>query len=108
MKFLKQRLSHLADKGKKLINSPIKKSVITTVVIAAFAFHTNPIAFADNSNLSTVYHVYLNDTYLGTVSKKSTVEKVVAKKIETMGQSYKDINLQLGSTIKYIPEQVFH
>jgi murein DD-endopeptidase MepM/ murein hydrolase activator NlpD len=108
MKFLKQRLSHLADKGKKLINSPIKKSVITTVVIAAFAFHTNPIAFADNSNLSTVYHVYLNDTYLGTVSKKNTVEKVVAKKIETMGQSYKDINLQLGSTIKYIPKQVFH
>jgi murein DD-endopeptidase MepM/ murein hydrolase activator NlpD len=90
------------------MNSPIKKTIITTVAIAAVAFHTNPVAFADDSKLSTDYYVYYNDTYLGTVSDKSIVTKVVSEKLEKMSQSYKDINLQLGSDIKYIPEQVFH
>jgi murein DD-endopeptidase MepM/ murein hydrolase activator NlpD len=107
MKFSKQTLSNLTGKAKKLINTPVKKAVITTVAIAAIAFHPYPVAFADNSKLTTVYYVYLNDTYLGTVTNKNVVNKIISEKLKTMEQSYKNMNLQLGSQLKFIPEQVF-
>jgi murein DD-endopeptidase MepM/ murein hydrolase activator NlpD len=100
-------LSNLTDKAKKLINTPVKKAVITTVAIAAIAFHPYPVAFADNSKLTTVYYVYLNDTYLGTVNNKNIVNNVISEKVKSMEQSYKNMDLQLGSQLKFIPEQVF-
>ncbi len=107
MKFSKQTLSNLTDKAKKYINTPVKKAVITTVAIAAIAFHPYPVAFADNSKLTTVYYVYLNDTYLGTVTNKNIVNKIIAEKVKTMEKSYKDLDFQIGTQLKFIPEQVF-
>ena len=47
------RFTNFTEKAMKLINSPFKKSIIISVTIAALAFHTNPVALADNSKLST-------------------------------------------------------
>jgi murein DD-endopeptidase MepM/ murein hydrolase activator NlpD len=52
------RFTNFTEKARKLISSPFKKSIIISVTIAALAFHTNPVALADNSKLSTVHDSY--------------------------------------------------
>ncbi|RDU37944.1 peptidase M23 [Neobacillus piezotolerans] len=55
--------------------------------------------------LTTVYYVYLNNTYIGTVTDKNVVETIVEKQLLDMQKLNK--NFKLGSEITYIPEQVF-
>ena len=58
--------------------------------------------------LTTVYYVYLNETYIGTVSNKEVVDTIIAEKVETLKNTHKDINLQIAPQVEYISEQVFH
>ncbi|HJV17257.1 MAG TPA: peptidoglycan DD-metalloendopeptidase family protein, partial [Bacillales bacterium] len=69
---------------------------------------SGPIVLAENSNLTTVYHVYFNDTFVGIVSDKGTIKELISEKSKEIEKSYKNMNLELGSQITYIPEQVFH
>lgn len=107
MGLIKQQLLNITNKTKILVHFPIRKIVITTVLVVVLGLQMNYITFANNSNLTTVYYVYLNDTYIGIVSDKSIIDNVLSEKLKTMEQSYKDLNLQFGSKIKYVPEQVF-
>ncbi len=86
----------------------LKTSIITAMAASIIAFSNGPVALADTSKLTTVYYVYLNNTYIGTVSDKGIVEKLISEKADTLKESYQNVNLTLDSQINYIPEQVFH
>ncbi len=58
--------------------------------------------------LTTVYHVYHNQQYIGTVSDKEVVKKIVEEKEDKFKESMKDLDLKFGSDIEYIKEHVFH
>lgn len=91
---------------KKLL---LKTAVITAMAASVITFSNGPVALATStSKLTTVYYVYLNDTYIGTVSDKNVVEELVAEKEASLKKSYKDVDLNLGSGVQYISEQVFH
>ncbi|SFB01908.1 MULTISPECIES: M23 family metallopeptidase [unclassified Bacillus (in: firmicutes)] len=107
MAYLREKLDMLKNKSKNTLISPLKKAVFTAAAAVTLSFGAVSGASADNSKLTTVYYVYLNDTYIGTVSNKAVVEHVVDKKIEAVEGSYKDLNLSVGSQLKYVPEQVF-
>nr|WP_263324007.1 M23 family metallopeptidase [Neobacillus sp. Marseille-Q6967] len=98
------------NKGKKTNNLTKKRSlkiaVMTALAASTFAF-SNPANAATETKLTTVYHVYMNETYLGTVSDKEIVERILADKVETLKESYTDVDLNLGSQVEYIKEQVF-
>jgi murein DD-endopeptidase MepM/ murein hydrolase activator NlpD len=81
MRFTKQTLSNLTGNAKKLMNSPLRKSIITAVTIAALAFHTNPVAHADNSKLSTV-----NDSQKVTKAEKTIDHRTQAAAIVINGK----------------------
>ncbi|WP_066310622.1 peptidoglycan DD-metalloendopeptidase family protein [Bacillus sp. FJAT-29814] len=85
----------------------LKTTVAATVAASIIAFSSGPVALADSSKLTTIYHVYVNGTYIGNVNDKEVVDKVVAEKIGTMKELLKHRNLKLGSQVQYIPEQVF-
>src|SRR5690625_4762517 len=66
-------------------------------------------AFADSSaNLQTVYHVYVDDTHIGTVSGKGVVTEIIQKKIKEAQEKYDDVTLTTGENISYIEEKSFH
>jgi murein DD-endopeptidase MepM/ murein hydrolase activator NlpD len=86
----------------------LKTVVITAMAASVIAFSNGPVALASTSKLTTVYYVYLNDTYMGTVSDKNIVDQLIAEKVDALKKSYKDVDLNLGSDVQYISEQVFH
>jgi murein DD-endopeptidase MepM/ murein hydrolase activator NlpD/CBS domain-containing protein len=85
----------------------LKTTIITALAASVVAFSNGPVAFASNSKLTTVYYVYLNHTYIGTVSDTDIVEKRISEKTDTLKQNYKNVNLNVNPTVEYVPEQVF-
>ncbi|ALC88535.1 peptidase M23 [Bacillus sp. FJAT-18017] len=101
----------MAVMSKKRFTLTSKKMKLSKIIIAllaasAFAFSTNQVVEA-KSELTTVYYVYLDDTYIGTVTDKEIVEDIVDKEIKQMEQANKNLTYTISSEITYIPEQVF-
>lgn len=108
MKNLKQKLSNLAGKTSIEMKPAIKNSIMAAVTVATLSFGAGNAALAANSDLTTVYYVYLNDKFVGTVADKAEVKKLVDDKVAAMEKNYADLEMDLGLDISFIPEQVFH
>jgi murein DD-endopeptidase MepM/ murein hydrolase activator NlpD len=100
------------NKGKKSSKLTKKRSLktaaMTTLTASVLAFSSVAASAAITSKLTTVYHVYHNETYIGTVSDKEIVEEIITEKVERLENSYQDIDFHIGSEVEYISEQVFH
>lgn len=108
MKNLKHRLSNLAGKTSKEMKPAIKKSIMAAVTVAALSFGAGNSAVAAESNLTTVYYVYVNDKFVGTVVDKAQVEQLVEDKLAAVKKEYADLDVELGLDVSFIPEQVFN
>ncbi|WP_419954860.1 peptidoglycan DD-metalloendopeptidase family protein [Neobacillus niacini] len=97
------------SKSSKFVKKQSLKTAVMTAFTASTLFISSVSASAAGSiKLTTVYHVYHNQQYIGTVSNKEVVEKIVEEKADQFQESTKDLNLEFGSDIEYIKEQVFH
>ena len=81
---------------------------MTAFAASALVFSSMSASAAGTFKLTTVYHVYHDQQYIGTVSDKEVVEKIVEEKAAEFKESTKGLNLEFGSDIDYIKEQVFH
>lgn len=96
-------------------NSPlkiIKRIAITTIAATTIALgvaNINPTFAESNENdfLNTVYYVYIDGEFLGTVNDKQEIEQAVNKKIQSLKDTYKGLDLS-ASNLTLIPEIVFH
>ncbi|PLR96483.1 M23 family metallopeptidase [Bacillus sp. T33-2] len=107
MENLKKKLSRFSGKSSFQMKPVIKKAVITAFAVSALSFGAGDVTLAADSNLTTVYYVYANDKFIGTVSDKAKIEKLVQEKIDGMKEEFKDLNLSLDSDVNFVPEQVF-
>lgn len=97
------------NKGNKFAKKQsLKNVVMTAFATSALIFGSMSASAAGSTKLTTVYHVYNNHEYIGTVSDKEAVEKIVEEKEDVLKESTKDMDLNFGSNIEYIKEQVFH
>lgn len=108
---LKESLLKLSEKAEKVrlqSNGVIKKTIIATLVVSTISVNT---AFANPTNttkLQKIYHVYINNEYLGTVSDKAMVENLVNEKVDQAKEVYKGFELSLKTDeIVFVPEQMF-
>lgn len=86
-----------------------KKIALSAIVFSSLTLGIEEIALADEDlNFKTVYYVYLDDQYIGTVSDKALVENVIQDKLNHFNKTYEE-NLEpaVGSDLTYITEQVF-
>lgn len=68
----------------------------------------SPVAYANSeSNLLTIYHVYLDDDYIGSVDDQAIIEQHISTKIKTMNDSDRDYTYGYEQEIAFIPERVF-
>jgi murein DD-endopeptidase MepM/ murein hydrolase activator NlpD len=107
MNNLKHRLSNLAGKTSREMKPAIKKSIMAAVTVAALSFSAGSAALAADSDLTTVYYVYVNDKFIGTVADKTQVEKLVEAELATVKKEFADLNVDLGLDVSFVPEQVF-
>ncbi|AGK56170.1 M23 family metallopeptidase [Bacillus sp. 1NLA3E] len=104
----KMSLSNLTGNTTARLIPQVKKVAITAIAVTALSFsllHSAPLA--SGSETTTVYYVYFNEKYIGTVSDKKVVETVVKNKLQELKANYNGVNLSTGSQLTYIPEQVF-
>lgn len=103
MNIQKNTLSKLTGNTSK----GLKRIALSAVALSTLSLGIATAAFAE-SNLTTVYYVYIDDQYVGTVSDKEVVEKAIQEKLDrSHGSNEKNMNLTIGSHLTYIPEQVF-
>ena len=107
MKNLKHKLSSLTGKTTRDIKPAIKKSIMAAVTVATLSFSAGNVALAADSDLTTVYYVYVNDKFIGTVADRSEVENLVDEKLTSIQKEYEDLEVDLGLDVSFIPEQVF-
>ncbi|MBM7653815.1 M23 family metallopeptidase [Neobacillus cucumis] len=84
----------------------LKTTVITAMAASVIAFSNGPIAFAFTP--SKIYHVYLNGTYIGNVTDKTVVNKLIAEKVDMAKKSFTNLNLKIEPQVQYIAEQAFN
>lgn len=86
----------------------LKKTVIATLVVSTITINS---AFAQSHKepqLKTIYHVYVNDEFLGTVTNRDHVERLVQEKIERVKTAHQDKDLTyITDELSIIPEQIF-
>ncbi|MBS4189857.1 M23 family metallopeptidase [Bacillus sp. FJAT-49705] len=92
----------------KNIKNALKKTAITAIAVAGITFTAGVSAHASAEKLTTVYYVYIDDQYIGTVTDKSKIEDLIDKKVKEEESVYKNLNLSLNSEVSFVPEQVFH
>ncbi|ESU34525.1 hypothetical protein G3A_00575 [Bacillus sp. 17376] len=107
MNNLKHRLSNLAGKTSREMKPAIKKSIMAAVTVAALSFGAGNAALAADSEITTMYHVYVNNKFVGTVTDKSQVEQLVEDKLTSVKKEYADLDVELALDVSFIPEQVF-
>src|SRR5690606_12774401 len=85
-----------------------------TIKIAASIFlvmglNTNPAAAqdVDHEELETVYHLYNEGSYLGTVNEEEQVEELVNTKVAETAKEFADLKLEPDESFSVIAEQVF-
>jgi murein DD-endopeptidase MepM/ murein hydrolase activator NlpD len=102
MKLLNKLPRHIKEVMAPKITKVALSSIIATSL--AFGIASSPLA---SESLTTVYYVYLNSEYIGTISDKSVVNDVVEDKVEQLKEEYSNYDISLESQLSYIPEQVF-
>jgi murein DD-endopeptidase MepM/ murein hydrolase activator NlpD len=83
----------------------MKKFTLGVALAATFIFGAEN-AFAQTS-LTTVYHIYLNEEYMGTVDNKQVIDKLSHSKIEEQKTKYANVTLTVED-IEVVPEQMFN
>jgi len=108
---VKNQLSKFSGKAEQIrikTNGVIKKTIVATLIISTITINT---AFAETKTepkLQTIYHVYINDEFLGTVTDKSKVEDLVNNKLNTVKEQYKNFDLSYKTdNVVFVPEQIF-
>ncbi|WP_075983344.1 M23 family metallopeptidase [Bacillus massilinigeriensis] len=109
MVFGKNRISIHTRNASTSIKTKLMKTTIAALTISSLSLSGGmSSAFAKDPNLTTVYYVYLNNEYLGTVSDKDVVDEVINAKINQEKQSFEKYDLSVGNQLTFIPEQVFN
>ncbi|WP_345241538.1 peptidoglycan DD-metalloendopeptidase family protein [Pontibacillus salipaludis] len=87
-------------------NSLWKKIALTTCLGVGITFGS---VYADNieSQIPTVYHVYVDGEHLGIVDDKKVVKEHVQEKIDKAEEKHKDLPLTVGEEVTYVPEKMF-
>lgn len=96
-------LSGFTTKLKPAIN----KSIVSVLTVSALTFGTGHLIAAANSQLTTFYHLYIQNEYIGKVKDIAEVELFLEQKVESMEDQYQGVELELGEDFSYIPEQAF-
>lgn len=84
-----------------------KKVAVTALLFLVVSFN---LAFAneDSTNsIDKIYHVYLEDEYVGTVSDDTKVKKIIEAKEKEASLIYTEYEVDAESLVTLVPEQVF-
>ena len=78
--------------GEKQLHNHVsfsKKMTMGIALAATITFGTHSVSAQAENSLSTVYHVYLDGQYMGTVDNQNVIEQVATIKISNVVVHYR-------------------
>ncbi|WP_391118707.1 peptidoglycan DD-metalloendopeptidase family protein [Psychrobacillus sp. L3] len=109
--FLKRKNEEQTDSHLDVLSNGkskmMKKVAVSILLISCLSFN---MAFANEGKKSTlkeVYHIYSNGQYVGTLSDKKEIQKIIEQKEQATSTQYEDFSIKAGSNLSIVPEQVF-
>ncbi|MFJ1245066.1 hypothetical protein ACEXP9_21005, partial [Bacillus amyloliquefaciens] len=60
-----------------------------------------------NDSLQKIYHVYIDNNYIGPVSNEEAVSEVIQTKEKEASTQFKEFDIEAGTNVTVIPEKVF-
>lgn len=100
--------------SKKNIIILLVASFILTLLFGMLNIDSNVVYAEGNNPITTMYHLYLDDTYLGAVTDETSVDDLIEKEIEAKEEAQESededelLTYGLKETITMVPERVFH
>ncbi|WP_274308643.1 peptidoglycan DD-metalloendopeptidase family protein [Solibacillus daqui] len=88
-------------------NGKLKIAAVLALLVSTVTFNLGFANETDKEEFAKIYHVYVADAYVGSVADEAIVEQIVMKKEQEARQQYQNIELDAGSDITIVPEQVF-
>ncbi len=88
-------------------NGKLKIAAVLALLVSTVTFNLGFANETDKEEFSKIYHVYVANTYVGSVSDEATVAQIVKQKEIEASKQYKNMELDAGSDITIVPEQVF-
>ncbi|MEK4231208.1 M23 family metallopeptidase [Solibacillus sp. FSL H8-0538] len=89
-------------------NGKFKKAAVLAFLISSLTFN---LGFAkeieDKDAFEKIYHVYVANSYIGSVSDETVIQQLVEQKEQEARIQYKELFVDASSNITVIPEQVF-
>lgn len=80
------------------------KRIVLIMCIGMFPIFNTLSAEA---SLDTIYHIYIDELYIGTVDSKDVVQQVIDEEIDKGSKIYENFKILLDETISMIPERSF-
>lgn len=88
-------------------NGKLKMAAIFALLVSTVTFNLGFANETDKEQFAKIFHVYVADTYVGSVADEATVEEVVLNKELEASKKYEDLKVDASAEVKIIPEQVF-
>ncbi len=107
MQELREKMSSHANKLSVKLKSAFKTAAVLTMGAMIFASGTGHAAAVEKTKLTTVFHVYADDEFIGIVADQEEVEALLHEKKTGMEEKYNGVSLELDKKISFVPEQVF-
>ena len=83
--------------------------LIILITLLALIVIESPVVYANSDKeLTTIYHVYLTDDYIGSVDDQSIIEQHISDKLESMNHSDDNYTYGYEQELLFIPERVFY
>lgn len=103
-----QKISVKAGSLKDQQRQTFKRTILATIVISTISTSTSIATAKETAKLQKVYHVYINNNYLGTVSDKEKVRRFVNQKMSETQKRFEGYQLAYKKDdLAFVPEQVF-
>lgn len=93
----------LLKNKKNILKKATFVSLLATSLTAQVVFSKE-----NQDSLKKIHHVYINDTYIGTVSDKEALDKMVKQQEGKVAKEYKELSVDARSAVQTIPESVFN
>lgn len=100
---------HLKKINKSLFNRHEGRFVKAAAAALVITTLTYNFAFAkeETPTLNQIYHVYVEDTYMGAVESQETIDNLILQKEEEVSTKYKNLSIDAKSNVKVVPELVY-
>lgn len=88
-------------------NGKLKIAAIFALLVSTVTFNLGFANEMDKEPFAKIYHVYVEDAYVGTVANEETIEEVVQQKEQQTSEQYDNLVIDARSDLTVVPEQVF-